>query len=131
MNIIRRRLAKALQLHGAQSQYAQKRNPDRKRKAMSPRGERLLTKHLSIMVSEEQLAALDKVCDRFVVQRGVVIRDALDFYIGMANQEIDEAGALRGIDAVPIMLAPGKIRRPDGVVVTLHDIEPTGNEKTF
>lgn len=126
MNIIRRRLAKALRLNEAKSQYMQRRNPERKRKAMSVRGTRLLTAHLSVMISPELLARLDELCGQFTVQRGVVIRDALDFYLNMAAKEVEEVGPLRGIDAVPITLAPNKVRRPDGVLVSLDVRAPGG-----
>ena len=124
MDIIRLRLAKALRLNSKNSVYAQYRNPERKRKAGSKKGMRTLTKHLSIMMTPEGLQALDELCDRYTVQRGVVIRDALDFYLGMAAQEAREVGPLRGIDALPTPLAVGKIRRPDGVVINAIEVSP-------
>lgn len=88
---------------------------------MSPRGCQVLTEHLSFNTTVEQLAALNELCERYTVQRGVVIRDALAFYLSIAADEKDDKGALRGMDAVPPRLAPDKVRRPDGVVVSLTD----------
>lgn len=125
LNLIRNRLARALILHGEKSKYAQRRNPDRKRKASFTRGSSKLTVHLSFLCAPEQAIRLLALCEKYKVQKGVVIRDALDFYLGIAEGEYEDVGPLTGLDAIPPKLAPDKVRRPDGAIVNRFDADPT------
>ena len=124
-NIIRKRLAKQLALNGDKSKYAQYRNPTRKRKSGYKKGVRRLSQTRAVMLTVELDNRLTLVCEKFLVQRGAVIRDALEFYLDLAEPEMADAGPLSGLDALPPKLAPGQVRRPDGIIVSMYDTDPT------
>lgn len=129
LNIIRMRLAKALQLNHKTSLYFQKRNPDMRRRASYKNGENNLPIRRSFTMSIELDTRLEDICDRYKIQRGVILRDALDFYLGVAAEEYKDIGALTGIDALPPKMADDKVRRPDGVVVSRFDADAHDQRK--
>lgn len=125
MNIIRSRLAKAIRVYHPTTLNVQKRHPDRLRQVSHIKGVVSLPIKLNFMVSEDQNKRLNQLADDLRIKRGVLLRDALDFYLGMARQET-ESGKLHEGDIITTTLAPDKIRRPDGAIVLLTEVDPGG-----
>jgi hypothetical protein len=87
MRIIETRITKALALTARTSVPRQNANPDRRRRGAISRGS---TEHMypvSVRLSGDLKRALDRLCADLNVERGMILRDALKFYLGMAEQE--------------------------------------------
>lgn len=110
LSIIRTRLTRALRLNTERSIKQQRLNPTRPRRQSYIRGtdNRVVT---SFSCPKGLLARLDKLCKQLVVQRGVVVRDALEFYLGIAEQEIEEMYPLVGHDIIPTTLAQPTVKK--------------------
>ena len=89
MQIIAGRLERMVRVKYKTSIDAQNRdqNPNRRRKPTYQRGVVAMSAVIAAKIPPELLARLDALCTAQRVKRSVVIRDALDFYLGMAEQE--------------------------------------------
>lgn len=88
-SLIQIRLENSLKIHSHKAQYDRDRNPNIKRRASYKREAtaRRMVKHLSFLADEVLHKRLTDFCEHHKVARGIVLRDALDFYLGIAEQE--------------------------------------------
>lgn len=89
MNIIQLRIEKALTLKRESSVYHQKKLRSRRR-ATYERGVVRLPDALRFRITDELKARLETLCQALHVERGLVIRDALEMYLGIAEIEMKE-----------------------------------------
>lgn len=124
--IFKKRLARSLGLSCPKAIKRLKASPDSKRRAGFTRGAPpVLVRPVNVKLTEKDFQRLETICSRLRVQRGVIIRDALEFYLGMVEQEVLELDPVTILDTLPTQIAPDKVRRPDGAIVNLFDSDPT------
>jgi predicted transcriptional regulator len=93
MNIIERRLTKSLALQYKTSIDEQNRKQPRRRRASYKKGVAALPHSIKFRAGDRLKEDLDALCEDVGIERGIVIREALEFYIGMARQEGIGAGS--------------------------------------
>jgi hypothetical protein len=86
MNIIRLRLEKTLRLAHPTSVHQQRRLGSRRRGSYTP-GLDALPHRVTVCFSNQLKADLDALCTALNIERGIVVRDALAFYLAMAKDE--------------------------------------------
>jgi hypothetical protein len=91
MNIIRVRLEKALALTQDRSVYNQTVRGGRRRGSYR-NGVHALPLHMTTRMTQQMMNRLDALCARLNCERGMIVRDALEFYLGMAEAEFAEHG---------------------------------------
>lgn len=124
LNIIRRRIAKILQLKGPFRPGRSEEYNSKRRRGTFTRGATDLPIVVNTRLTQELSDRLESLCTKLRVQKGPIIRDALDFYLGMAEQEVLDIDPVTTGDLIPTTLAPDKIRRPDGAIVLLTEVDP-------
>lgn len=86
MNIIQRRIARVFKLKDPYSERRRTERGKRKRISNDRNGVELYLP-VSVRLSGPQISKLDSLCSKLNVERGPVMRDAIEFYLGMAEQE--------------------------------------------
>jgi hypothetical protein len=93
VNIILGRLTRALTLATQTSVYHQKQHEGRRRGSYK-NGVSRYEEGVNVRMTSAMKQRLDGLCATMQVERGLVIRDAVEFYLGMAEQELGSLGSL-------------------------------------
>lgn len=86
MNVIKNRITRALGITLESSLYHQRKRGG-PRRGPHQRGVIALPHSVNVRFSSDLKGALDTFCAQMEVERGIVVRDAVAFYLGMAEQE--------------------------------------------
>lgn len=89
LSIIERRLVKLLKLNNYTSKFNRAKKPGTVRRSSYSRGSgaRELTESAHFLMDTKLALRLLSFCELHQVAKGLVLRDALDFYLGIAEQE--------------------------------------------
>ncbi len=87
MSIIKGRLTRAVSVTLPTSVATRARNPNSARRGSYTKGVSLFPHHVGFRLNDNLWLRLQALCAETRVERGVVIRDALNFYLGIAEQE--------------------------------------------
>ena len=87
--IIQTRLLNLLKLENYSSKYNRKHHPDTVRRSTYKRGAgaRVMTEAMHFRTNTTLAKRLTTFCDLHHIAKGLVLRDALEFYLGIAEQE--------------------------------------------
>lgn len=108
-HIIRNRLIRAL-LVSATDSYQRARAHRVKRRGTHQNGVVAYSESLRFRTTEEELERLDRLCVALKIERSVIIRDALDVYLSIAEAEFSENNELP--DLAPVVRKPRRKRKP-------------------
>jgi len=103
MNIIRLRLEKTLRLAHSTSVHQQRRLGSRRRGSYMP-GLDALPHRVTVCFSDKLKADLDALCTTLNIERGIVVRDAVAFYLAMAKDEF------AANESIPTPVRPSRAR---------------------
>ena len=89
MNIVRLRLERALKARFATT-VAQRERTGRRRRSSYKRGEATLVHKMEIRIDTATKLKLEAMCKHLNSERGVIVRDAIAMYLGIAEGEFAE-----------------------------------------
>ncbi len=87
VNIIKNRITRGLALEYKTSINHQAKRNFRRRRGSYKKGVTALPHSINFRVGDELKGKLDALCAELGVERGVIVRDALEVYVGIARQE--------------------------------------------
>lgn len=85
-NIIRTRLERMLLLGWPTTAHRRRQSPEKLRRGAHHKNGKTYTP-VCLSLRPDQLERLDKICETFKVARGVIVRDALELWLGIAEEE--------------------------------------------
>lgn len=108
-HIIRNRLGRALAVSAA-GKHQRVRAQQSKRRGTYQRGVVVYPEHVHFRTTAEQFERLERVCLALKTERAIIIRDALDIYLSIAEAEFSENNELP--DLAPVVRKPRRKRKP-------------------
>jgi hypothetical protein len=109
MKIIENRLARAIRCN-TWTGYYHRRAANKLRRGSHKNGVTAYPERAQVLISTETMQRLNRLSAATRIERGGILRDAIEMYLSLAETELGEANELP--DLAPIVRKPGRKRKP-------------------